>query len=266
MAEQPGGGKPLAEIEHGYPEGDAEGGQRHRLQRQQQEQVGRARAQGSQYGELAAPLVEPRQQGRQHADEARHHHEARDDRQRRLRHAHQAPQFLQGGPGQDGHQRLPGVGVDAPLQLERQNAVAQAHHKGGDGFRGEIQCQRLLRGDVLAVTAGVPAEVDSLYPRQRHMDGAIDGRAGRCQYPHHLERQVVVLAERGVAGAVGDDDGLIQLVAELLCHLGAEHRLERRLERASLAQLQGLLLAVLQMGEVVAVGAEHPEPLVGVTE
>ena len=228
--------------------------------------MGRARAEGSQYGELAAPLVEPRQQGRQHADEARHHHEARDDRQRRLRHAHQAPQFLQGGPGQDGHQRLPGVGVDAPLQLERQNAVAQAHHKGGDGLGGEIQCQRLLRGHILAVTAAVPAKVDSLYPRQRHMDGAIDGRAGRCQYPHHLERQVVVLAERGVAGAVGDDDGLVQFVAQLLCHLGAEHRLEWRLERASLAQLQGLLLAVLQMGEVVAVGAEHPEPLVGVTE
>ncbi|MNF74349.1 hypothetical protein D3C84_563790 [compost metagenome] len=98
------------------------------------------------------------------------------------------------------------------------------------------------------------------------MDGAIDGRAGRCQYPHHLERQVVVLAERGVAGAVGDDDGLVQFVAQLLCHLGAEHRLERRVERPPLAQLQRLLLAVLQMGEVVAVGAEHPEPLVGVTE
>jgi len=81
-----------------------------------------------------------------------------------------------------------------------------------------------------------------------------------------LERQVVVLAEGGVAGAMGDDDGLIQLVAELFGHLGTEHRLERRVERPPLAQLQGLLLAVLQVGEVVPVGAEHPEPLVGVAK
>ncbi len=266
VAEQPGGSKPLPEVEHRHPERDANRGQRHRLQRQQQEQVGRAGTEGAQDGELAAPLVKPGEQGGQHADQARHHHKAGDDRQGGFRHAHQAPQLLQGGARQDRHQRLSGIGVDGALQLERQNAVAQPHHKGGDGFRGEILRQRLLRGDVLAVATGIPTEMDRLDPRQRHMDGAIDGRAGRCQNAHHLERQVVVLAEGGVASAVGDDDGLAKVIAELLGHLGAEYRFERRIEWSPLAQLQRLLLAVLQVGEVVAVGAEHPKSLVGVTE
>ncbi len=98
------------------------------------------------------------------------------------------------------------------------------------------------------------------------MDGAIDGGAGRCQDPHHLERQVVVLAERGIAGAVGDDDGLPQVIAELLGHLGAEHRLERRLECSPFTHDQCLLLAIFEVGEVVAIGAEHSKPLVGVTK
>lgn len=118
----------------------------------------------------------------------------------------------------------------------------------------------------LAVATGIPTEMDRLDPRQRHMDGAIDGRAGRCQNTHHLEWQIVVLAERGVASTVGDNDGLVKVIAELLGYLGAEHCFKRRVEWPPLAQLQRLLLTVLQVSEVVAIGAEHPKSLVGVTK
>ncbi|MNO04770.1 hypothetical protein D3C81_2259070 [compost metagenome] len=67
------------------------------------------------------------------------------------------------------------------MQLERQYSIAEAHHKGGDGLGGEILCQRLLGGDVLAVTAAVPAEVNGLNPGEWHMHGAIDGGTGRGQ-------------------------------------------------------------------------------------
>ena len=85
--------------------------------------------------------------------------------------------------------------------------------------------------------ARIPAQMDRLDTGQRHVDGSVYGGAGRCQDPYHPERQIVMLAERGAAGAVGDDDGLIQPVAELLGHLGTEHRLEWRVERPPLPQL-----------------------------
>jgi len=67
-------------------------------------------------------------------------------------------------------------------------------------------------------------------------------------------------------GAVGYDDVFPDPIAELIGHLGADHRLEDPVERLPLAQIQAPVPGVAIVLEIVGAGPHDPETLVRIPE
>ena len=229
----------------------------------------RPRAHRAQDRHLAPPLVEAGEDGGEHAEQARQHHERRDDHQRGIGDADQVPQLRQRDARHDGEQRLLAVFVDRALQTEGHHAVLHAHHERGDRVGREVHGARRLGVHAPAregAHAALPIDMDGGDGLEAHMHGAVDRRAGAREDADDAERLVLVLREAHIAEAVRDDDGVAQLVAERARDLGAEHRVVEVRER--LARFEGELTAAGEavVAEVVEVGAEHAVAAVRIAE
>jgi hypothetical protein len=109
------------------------------------------------------------------------------------------------------------------LHLKGRDLRLQADHKGGDRLRRQVHrpaCSAEI--DPGDRRAALPIDVDGLDRLQADMHGAIDRRPGARQYPDDAKRLVVVPRKADVAGAMGDDDLVADLVAELVRDLGTE--------------------------------------------
>jgi len=108
--------------------------------------------------------------------------------------------------------------------------------------------------------------MDRLDGPQADVHRAVHGRARAGQDAGDAEGFVLVIGKALRPQAMGDDQGIAQFVAQGPRDLGAQNGVEQVRERPPGAERQGLLAGVTIMAEVVARGAQHAEPTVGIAE
>ncbi len=115
--------------------------------------------------------------------------------------------------------------------------------------------------------AVLPVDMQRFHAGQADVQGTVDRRAGALQHADHAERFVIVLYKADTRYAMGEDDAVVEFVAQCTGHFRAKHDLERiAFEGAAFGQLQRLFAAVAVMLEIGRVGAHYAIATMGVAQ